>query len=81
MQEVHLSNFLIGASCLSVAGGMVQLLCQALEVRRAKRGRIRAGPNFGRLSIRSTALGRHHDCRRYALGGTLVHSVTSCGMT
>ena len=57
MHEVHLSNVLVGASCLSVVAGMLQLFCQALEVRPAKRGRIHAGLNFGKWSIRSTAPG------------------------
>jgi len=57
MHEVHLSNVLAGASCLSVVAGMLQLFCQALEVRPAKRGRIRAGLNFEKWSIRSTAPG------------------------
>jgi hypothetical protein len=57
MREVDLSNVLIGAGCFSVLAGMLQLFCQALEVRPAKRGRIHTGLNFGKWSIRSTAPG------------------------
>jgi hypothetical protein len=58
MHEIpHLSNFLTGAGCLSVLAGMLQLFCQALEVRPAKRGRIHTGLNFGKWSRRSTAPG------------------------
>jgi hypothetical protein len=57
MHEVDLSNVFIGAGCLSVLAGMLQLFCQALEVRPAKRGRIHTGLNFGKWSIRSSAPG------------------------
>jgi hypothetical protein len=57
MHEVDLSNVLIGAGCFSVLTGMLQLFCQALEVRPAKRGRISTGLNFGKWSLRSTAPG------------------------
>jgi hypothetical protein len=57
MDELHLSNVIIGAGCLSVLAGMVQLFCRALEVRPAKRGRIHTGLNFGKWSLRSTAPG------------------------
>jgi hypothetical protein len=35
----------------------LQLFCQALDVRPAKRGRVHTGLNFGKWSIRSTAPG------------------------
>jgi hypothetical protein len=57
MHEVDLSNVCIGAGCISVLAGMLQLFCQALEVRPAKRGRIDTGLNFGKWSILSTAPG------------------------
>jgi hypothetical protein len=57
MHEIDLSNVFTGAGCLSVLAGTVQLFCQALEVRPAKRGRIHTGLNFGKWSIRSTAPG------------------------
>jgi hypothetical protein len=57
MHEVDPSNVLIGAGCFSVLAGMVQLFCQALEVRSAKRGRISTGLNFAKWSLRSTAPG------------------------
>jgi hypothetical protein len=57
MHEVDLSNVLIGAGCFSVLTGMLQLFCQALEVRPAKRGRVSTGLNFGKWSLRSTAPG------------------------
>jgi hypothetical protein len=57
MHEVDLSNVFIGAGCFSVLAGTLQLICQALEVRAAKRGRIYTGLNFGKWSIRSTAPG------------------------
>jgi hypothetical protein len=57
MHEVDLSNVFISAGCLSVLAGMLQLFCQALEVRPTKRGRIDTGLNFGKWSIRSTAPG------------------------
>jgi hypothetical protein len=57
MHEVDLSNVLIGAGCFSVLTGMLQLFCQALEVRPEKRGRISTGLNFAKWSLRSTAPG------------------------
>jgi hypothetical protein len=58
MEEVHqLSNLVIGAGCLSILAGILLLFCQALEVRSAKRGRIRAGLNLRKWSFRSTAPG------------------------
>jgi hypothetical protein len=57
MHEVVLSNFLVGGGCFSMLAGMLQLFCQALEVRPAKRGRISTGLNFRKWSLRSTAPG------------------------
>lgn len=58
MQEVpDLSNVVVGAGCLSILAGILLLFFQALEVRSAKRGRIRAGLNLGKWSFRSTAPG------------------------
>jgi hypothetical protein len=57
MHEVVLSNFLVGAGGCSMLAGGLQLFCQALEVRPAKRGRINTGLNFGKWSLRSTAPG------------------------
>jgi len=48
MNEVHLSNTVIGTGGVLVLAGAIQLFCQALEVRPAKRGRIRA-----RLSLKN----------------------------
>jgi hypothetical protein len=60
-QEMHeiidVSNVLNGAGWLSMLAGMIQLFCQALEVRPAKRGRIDTRLNFGKWSLRSTAPG------------------------
>lgn len=58
MDEVlHFSNVAIGAGCLSIIAGILQLFCQTLEVRAAKRGRIRARLNHKKWSFRSAAPG------------------------
>jgi hypothetical protein len=56
MHEVHLSNLIIGSGLLSVLAGMLQLFCQALDVRRTKRGQIRAELNLRKWSTRSISL-------------------------
>ena len=57
MHEVHLSNLVFGAGGVSVIAGMIQLFCQALEVRPAKRGRIRAELSLKNWSFRSISPG------------------------
>ncbi len=58
MQDVlHLSNIVVGAGCLSILAGILLLFFQALEVRSAKRGRIRTGLNLRKWSFRSIAPG------------------------
>ena len=58
MEEViHLSNLVVGAGCFAILGGILQLFCQTLDVRPAKRGRIRAGLNLRKWSFRSIAPG------------------------
>src|SRR6266481_4726045 len=57
MHEVHLSNLVFGAGGVSVKAGMIQLFCQALEVRPAKRGRIRAELSLKNWSFRSISPG------------------------
>ena len=39
MHEMYLSNLVIGAGGVFIIAGMIQLFCQALEVRPAKRRR------------------------------------------
>jgi hypothetical protein len=56
MHEVHLSNLIIGSGLLSLLAGMLQLFCQALDVRRTKRGRVCAELNLRKWSIRSISL-------------------------
>ncbi|HKD24664.1 MAG TPA: hypothetical protein VKC66_01930 [Xanthobacteraceae bacterium] len=58
MHEVlDFSNLVIGSGCLSIMAGILQLFCHTLEVRPAKRGRIRATLNLRKWSFRATALG------------------------
>lgn len=57
MHEIHLSNLVIGSGFLSVLAGVLQLLCQALDVQRKKRGRIRAELNLRKWSFRSLSVG------------------------
>jgi hypothetical protein len=58
MDEVlHFSNVAVGAGFLSITAGILQLFCQTLEVRPAKRGRIRARLNPKKWSFRSAAPG------------------------
>jgi uncharacterized membrane protein len=56
MHDVHLSNLLIGSGFLSVLAGVLQLLCQALHVRRTKRGRVRAELNLRKWSFQSISV-------------------------
>ena len=57
MHEVHLSTLVIGAGGVLVIAGMIQLFCQALEVRPAKRRRIRAELSLQNWSFRSISPG------------------------
>jgi hypothetical protein len=57
MHEVYLSNLVIGAGGVFIVGGMIQLFCQALEVRPAKRQRMRAELSFKNWSFRSISPG------------------------
>jgi hypothetical protein len=57
MDEVHLSNLVIAAGCLLVVAGVLQLFCQALEVRPAKQGRISARIDVRNWSCRSISPG------------------------
>jgi hypothetical protein len=57
VDELHLSNLVIGAGCLLIVGGMLQIFCQALEVRSAKRGKIRAELNVRNCSFQSISPG------------------------
>jgi len=57
MHEVYLSNLVIGAGGVFIIGGIIQLFCQALEVRPAKRRRMRAELSFKNRSFRSMSPG------------------------
>jgi uncharacterized membrane protein len=58
MEEVlHLSNLVVGAGCFAILAGILQLFCQTLDVRPAKRGQIRAGLNLRKWSFPSIAPG------------------------
>jgi hypothetical protein len=57
MDEMHLSNLVIGAGGLLVVAGMLQIFCQALEVRPAKRGQTRVELSVRNWSFRSTSPG------------------------
>ncbi len=53
MHEVYVANLVIGAGGVFIVGGMMQLFCQALEVRPAKRRRMSAELSFTNWSLRS----------------------------
>lgn len=55
MQE-HLSNLVIGAGSVFVIAGVIQVFCQAFEVRPAKRGRP-TGIRLKRWSFQSMSPG------------------------
>ncbi len=52
----HLSNLIIGAGSVFVIAGVIQVFCQAIEVRPAKRGRP-TGIRLKRWSFQSVSPG------------------------
>ena len=52
----HLSNLVIGAGSVFVIAGVIQVFCQALEVRPARRGRP-TGVRLKRWSFQSMSPG------------------------
>jgi hypothetical protein len=57
MHEMYLSNLVVGAGGVFIIAGMIQLFCQALDVRPAKRRRMRAELSFKNCSFRSISPG------------------------
>lgn len=52
----HLSNLIVGAGCVFVIAGVIQVFCQALEVRPTKRRRP-AGISLKRWPFQSISPG------------------------